>query len=552
MTTQLAGQPIYVLTEGTERHTGRDARKMNILAAKVIAEAVKSTMGPRGMDKMLVDGMGNVVITNDGAAILKEVDVKHPAAKMMVDVAKVVEKEAGDGTTSAVVFGGELLKQAEDLMDEGVHANTVAKGFQLASDKAVKVLEALAQDVKPDNIAILRKVALTSLNSKAPGITAKDAIAKLAVDAVKTVAEEKEGGFIVDKGDIKLVKQPGDSTANSQIIKGIVLDKEKAHSGMPTSVKKAKIVLLDTEMKVKKTGTDAKVKISSPDQMQQFLDEEEHALKQMADDVAASGANVLICQKGIDDMIQYFLSKNGIFAIKSASGKDLKLLAKATGANIVTDSSNIGKGDLGYATLVEERKVGDKEYTFVEGCKTPTAVTVFIRGGTEHIVDEVERSMDDAISVIRDVLEDGKIICGGGASIMEMAKALRTYADKVSGREQLAIRAYADALETLPRTLAENAGLDGVDVLIDLRAAHEKGRKSAGLNIKTGRAGDMMKLGVVEPLRVREQTIKTATETAVMILRIDDVIAASGSLSGEGGGGMPPDMGGMGGMPGMM
>ncbi|NOZ76119.1 MAG: thermosome subunit [Euryarchaeota archaeon] len=533
MSTQLTGQPVYILQEGSQRIGGRDARRMNIMAARIIAEAVKSTMGPKGMDKMLVDSSGNVVITNDGAAILKEVEIKHPTAKMMVEVAKTVEKEAGDGTTSAVVLAGELLKRAEELLDQDVHANVIARGYRMADAEASRIIDGLARKVDAGDRKTLLRAALTALNSKAPGITAKEHIARLCMDAVLAVAEETDDGLRVDKADIKVQKAGGDSTGKSELVKGVVIDKERAHSGMPVRVKKARIALLNTEMKVKKTETDAKIDITSPEQLQSFLDSEEEALRKMVEDLEAAGANCLFCQKDMDDVVKYFLARKGIFAVKSVDEKDMKVMARATGASILTTTSGISRKDLGTAELVEERKVGEEEFVFISGCRSPKAVTLFLRGGTEHVVDEVERSVDDAISVVRDIVEDGSIICGGGASAMEIAKGVREFANSVSGREQLAVIEFAKALEVLPRTLAENAGLDPVDALIALRAAHEKGRVSAGINLKTGRVADMFKMGIVEPARVRRQTIKSATEVAVMILRIDDVIAAKGAMGEE-------------------
>jgi thermosome len=533
MAAQMGGQPIYILQEGTQRFLGRDARRMNIMAAKVVAEAIKSTLGPKGMDKMLVDSSGDVVVTNDGAAILKEVEVKHPAAKMMVEIAKTVEKEAGDGTTSAVVLAGELLKKAEDLLDQEVHATMIAKGYRMAEEEAVKIAEKISKKVDITDDATLEKIALTALSSKAPGVTAREHLAKLATQAVKTVIDESTGQPKVDKNDIKIQKITGGSTRDSLIVKGLVIDKERAHPGMPKVVKDAKIAILNTELKIKKTETDAKFNISSPDQLKSFMDEEEEAIRRMVKSIVDSGANCVFCQKDIEDLAQYFLSKEGVFAVKSVDEKDIKRLAKATGGGIVTNINDISPEDLGSAERVEEREVGGKEYVFVEGCKFPKAVTVVIRGGTEHILDESERSMDDAISVVRDVIEDGTIIAGGGASMMEISRRLEELANNVSGREQLAIKAFAESLEVIPRTLAENAGLDPIDTIIALRSAHEKGKVNHGIDLATGKTVDMFKAGIIEPLRMRHQVIKSATETAIMVLRIDDVIAAKGALEEE-------------------
>jgi len=550
MTGQLAGQPIYILQEGVERHRGRDARSMNIMAARVVAEAVKSTLGPKGMDKMLVDSTGDVVITNDGAAILKQVEIKHPSAKMMVEIAKTQEMEAGDGTTTVVVLAGEILKRAEDLMEQEVHATLIARGYRLAEERALDVLEKMGKKVKGTD-SELKQVALTALNSKAPGITAKDHIASLAVEAVKKVAEKRDGEFHVDKGNIKVQKQTGESTSSSSVIQGVVLDKGIANPGMPTSVKKAMIALANVEMKIKKTETDAKLDVSSPDQLEAFIKGEEDSLRAMAKNISKAGANVFICQKSIDDMAVYFLAKENVLAIKSVSEKELKLISKATGGSILTNYDDIKASDLGKADLVENRKVSGKEFTFIEGCPKPKAVTIFLRGGSEHVLDEAERSMDDAISVVSNVLKDASVLPGGGASALEVSRELRKYATKIGGREQLAIQEFAGALEVIPRTIAENAGLDPIDTLLELRSQHEKGMANHGIDIDTGKSKDMYKSGVVDSLLVIKQAIKAATEVAIMVLRIDDVISAKGGLSGEGGGpAMPP--GGMGGMPPMM
>lgn len=546
MSAQMGGRPVYILSEGAQRITSRDARRMNILAAKVVAEAVKTTLGPKGMDKMLVDSTGDVVITNDGAAILKEVEIKHPSAKMMVEVAKAQEKEAGDGTTTAVVLAGELLKRAEELLEQDVHATVITKGYRMAEEEAVKILNAISTKVKGRDEKALRNVALTSLSSKMPGVTAKEHIAELATEAVGLVAEAVNGKMSIDKEDIKIQKHVGEAVRESSIIKGIVLDKERADSNMPKAVEKAKIALIKAEMKIKKTETDAKLNIASPEQLQSFIHEERDTLKRMAQDVAKAGANVVLCQKDIEDVVGYYLAKEKILGVKSVSEKDMELIAKATGASILSNTKDISSRDLGRAERVEERKIADKAFVFIEGCKEPKAVTLFVRGSTEHVADEVERSLDDAISVVKDVMEVNYILPGGGAPEIEVARGLREHAGKVSGREQLAIMEFANAIEVVPRTLAENAGLDPIDVLIELRAAHEKGGKNAGVDINTGKAVDMLKLGVIEPLKVKTQVIKSATEVANMVLRIDDVIAAKGALGGEEEGAPPmPPMGGM-------
>lgn len=531
--TQMTGQPVYILKEGAQRYLGRDARMMNIMAARVISEAVKSTMGPKGMDKMLVEGSGDVIITNDGAAILKQMDVKHPAANMMVDIAKNVEKEVGDGTTSAVVLAGELLKKAEDLLDQNIHATVIAKGYTMAGEEAVKILEKLSTKVETTDRETLKKVAITALNSKAPGITAKDHLTELTTDAVHLVSETRNGDIIVDKRNIKIQKRVGASTGESELIRGIVIDKERAHDSMPTSIKDAKIALLNTEIKIKKTETDAKVNITSPEQLHLFLDEEEGAIREMVKAIAKTGANCVFCQKDIDDLAKYLLAKEGIFAVASVKSDDMSILSKASGASIVSSIKGISKTDLGKAESVQEKKVTQESFIFVEGCDNPKAVTLFVRGSTEHVISEVDRSLDDAISVVKDAVEDGRILPGGGATLIELSKSLRGFANTVGGREQLAVIAFAEAMEVLPKTLAENAGLDPIDALIALRAAHEKGDTAAGIDLSTGKPVDMYEKGVVEPLKMRTYTIKSATDVTTMILRIDDVIAARGALGGD-------------------
>ncbi|MEE8168846.1 MAG: thermosome subunit alpha [Candidatus Hydrothermarchaeales archaeon] len=552
MAAQMSGQPIYILSEGSQRYLGRDARRMNILASRVIAEAVKSTLGPKGMDKMLVDSTGEIVITNDGAAILKKVDVKHPAAKMIVEIAKTQEKEVGDGTTTAVVLAGELLKRAEELLEQEVHAASIAKGYRLAKEETIRILEDLSKKVKGTEDE-LKKVAMTSLSSKASGTLAREHIAALATTSVKRIAEKRDGKFTIDKDNIKIQKQVGESTSESRLIEGIVLDKERAHTGMPKVVTNARIALSKVEIKIKKTETDAKLDISSPEQLQSFMKEEEETLKEMAMKIKKSGANVLFCQKDLDDIALYTLSKEGILVVKSVAEKDIKLIAKATGASIITSLEDINAGDLGNAKRVEEKKIGGKEFIFIEGCSKPKAVTIFLRGGSEHVLDGVERSLDDAISVVRNVLEDSSVLPGGGASEAEVARQLRKFSTKVSGREQLALLEFANALEVVPRTLAENGGLDPIDAMIGLRTQHEKGNVNYGIDLASGKPRDMYKLGIVDSLRVVQQAVKSATEVANMVLRIDDVIAAKGALGGgEETPSMPPGgMEGMGGMGGM-
>ena len=541
---QLGGTPILVLREGSERTRGRDAQNRNILAAKTIANAVKSTLGPKGMDKMLVDSMGDVVITNDGATILKEMDIEHPAAKMMVEIAKTQDEEVGDGTTSAVILAGELLKRAEDLLEQEVHPTLIATGYRLAAEKAYEILDGIAKDISPTNSNILRNIAVTSMTGKGAG-TAREMLTDLAVESVKMIAEK--GVKKIDVDHIKLEKKMGGSTEDTVLIAGMIIDKERVHPGMPKSVEDAKIALINSALEIEKTEVDAKIEITAPEQLKAFLEEEEKMLKEMVEKVVASGANVLFCQKGIDDLAQHYLSKKGILAVRRIKESDMKKLASATGGKILTSLEEVNAEDLGKAGLVEERKIGGEEMIFVEDCENPKAVSILLRGGTEHVVDELERGMNDALRVVAVALEDGKYVAGGGSAEIELALNLRDYAASVGGREQLAIQAFADAVEVIPRSLAENAGLDPIDMLVALRSAHEKGEKTAGLDVFQGEPTDMLNAGVIEPLRVKTQAISSGTESATMILRIDDVIASSAQAP-PGGGGMPP---GAGGYPGM-
>jgi len=539
-------QPILILKEGTERETGKDAQHNNIRAAMAIADAVRSTLGPKGMDKMLVDSMGDVVITNDGVTILKEIDIEHPAAKMIVEVAKTQDEECGDGTTSAVIIAGELLKKALDLIEQDVHPTVIADGYRIASKKACEILESIAEDVKPDDAEVLKEIAMTSMTGKAAAAN-KELLADIAYRAVKAVSDEENGKITVDLDNVKIEKKHGGSVEDTELIEGIVLDKERVHPGMPKVVKDAKIMLLNTALEVKKTEVDAQIRISDPTQLQKFLDEEEAMLRKMVDKIKASGANVVLCQKGIDDLAQHYLAKAGIFAVRRVKKSDMEKLARATGASIVSELDEVDESDLGYAGRVEEKKIGDDEMVFVTNCKEAKAVTILIRGGTEHVVDEIERGMHDALSVVAATLEDGKITTGGGSAATEISLALRDFASSVGGREQMAVEAFADAIEVIPKTLATNAGLDAIDMLIELKKAHKEGKKTYGVDIFEGKPGDMRSKNVVEPMRVGAQAIKSATETTVMILRIDDVIAAKGSSGGSGGGGAGGGMGG--GMP---
>jgi thermosome len=538
-----------ILREGSQRTTGRDAQRNNILAAKVITETIKTTLGPQGMDKMLVSGMGDVVITNDGATIMKELDVQHPAAKMLVEVAKSQDSEVGDGTTTVVVLAGELLTRAEKLLDQDVHPTVIVEGYKKASDKALEILRNLSIDVRPDDEKILKLIAMTSMGTKAT-VGTSDHFGALATKAVRQVMEEREGKITADIDRIKVLKKKGESMEQSELIKGVVVDKEIAHPQMPEQVRNAKIALVNAKLEIEKTEFDAKININSPDQMKGFLDEEELMLREMTEKVAKSGANVIFCEKGIDDLALHFLAKKNIMAIKSVSSGDMEKLAKATGGTIQASTKDIPPDGLGEARLVDEVKIGDDKLVYVRDCKDPHAVTVMIRGGSDHVVDEAERSFHDALCVVRNTVEDGKMVAGGGAPEAETAKQLRDYALKVGGREQLAIEAYAEALEAIPLTIAENSGLDPIDIMVELRSKHSNPEnKWFGVQVKSGKIADMLADNVVEPLRVKQQAVKSATEAACMLLRIDDALSAKGMKergppSGPGGmpGGMPPGM----------
>jgi len=546
--------PVLILREGTSRSRGRDAQRSNIMAAKIVSEIVRSTLGPRGMDKMLVASMGDIVITNDGATIMKEMDVQNPAAKMIVEISKTQDQEVGDGTTTAVVLAGELLAGAETLLDKDVHPNAIIDGYRNAAGKAQEVLDKIAITIKPDDEARLKQVAMTSLSTK--GIFgAQDHFAKLAVAGVMQVAEKKDGKVKADIDLVKVMKKHGKSLEESELINGIIIDKEVSHTQMPKSVSGAKIALLNAKLEIEKTETEAKININKPEEMYQFIEEEEKLLREMAEVVAKTGANVLFSEKSIDDEVLSLLAKKGILTVKNVSSSDMEKLAKATGGDVVGTTRDLSKESLGFAKLVEEVKIGDDKLTYVREAKNPKAVTVMIRGGSEHVVDEAERSLHDALSVVRNAVEDGKIVAGGGAPELELSKKLREHAIKVGGREQLAVTAFAEALESIPVAIAQNAGLDPIDILVDLKSKHNSPANVwFGVNTKTGKAADMLKLDVVEPLRVKTQVIKSAVEAVTMILRVDDVFASKGETRpapGPGGpGGMPGGMGGM--PPGMM
>jgi len=545
--------PVLILREGTSRSRGRDAQRSNIMAAKIVAEIVRSTIGPRGMDKMLVAGMGDIVITNDGATIMKEMDVQNPAAKMIVEISKTQDSEVGDGTTTAVVLAGELLAGAETLLDKDVHPNAIIDGYRNAAGKAQEILEKIAIAIKPDDEVRLKQVAMTSLNTK--GIFgSQNRFAELAVEAVMQVTEKNNGKVKADIDLVKVMKKHGKSLEESELVNGIIIDKEVSHSQMPKSVAGAKIALLNAKLEIEKTETDAKININKPEEMYQFIQEEEKLLRDMADQVTTTGANVLFSEKSIDDEVLSLLSKKGILTVKNVSSSDMEKLAKATGGSVVGTTRDLSKDALGYAKIVEEVKIGDDKLVYVREAKNPKAVTIMIRGGSEHVVDEAERSLHDALSVVRNAVEDGKIVAGGGAPEIELSKRLREYAIKVGGREQLAVTAFAEALESIPVAIAQNAGINPIDILVDLKSKHNNAQNLwFGVNTQTGKASDMLKMDVVEPLRVKTQVVKSAVEAVTMILRVDDVFASKGgSTPSPGGpGGMPPGMGG--GMPpGMM
>jgi len=546
------GMPILILKSGSKQDKGREAQKNNFAAAKLIAEVVRSSVGPRGMDKMLVDSLGDVTITNDGATILKEIDVQHPAAKMMVEISKATDNEVGDGTTSVVVIAGALIEKAEELIDKDVHPTIIVDGYRKSAAKAIEVLNSIATKVHGNEKQELIRVAKTSMQTKLVSRQA-DLLADIVVRAAMQVAEKStDSGYKVDIDNVKVEKKAGGSIHDTTLIQGIVLDKEVVHTAMPKKIEEAKIALINSALEIEKTEFDAKINISSPDQMQKFLDEETRMLKSMVDKITRSGTNVLICQKGIDDTAQHYLAKAGILTVRRAKESDMTSLSKATGARLVTNLDDLTSKDLGYAKLVQERKVETDKWVFIEGCKNPKAVTILIRGGSQRVVDEAERSVHDALMVSKDVLERPVILAGGGAPEAFAAAKVREWAHTLSGREQLAAEKFAEALEVIPLSLAENAGMDLIDTLTEIRAKQSKGSYSIGIDARNGKVADMSKLDIVEPLVVKEQIIKSATEAACMILRIDDVIASSksggpsGPPGGMGGmGGMPPGMGGM-------
>ena len=529
--------PVLVLKESALQQKGKDAQQNNIAAAKLVAELVKSSLGPRGLDKMLVDSLGDVTITNDGATILKEIDVQHPAAKMIVEISKTVDNEVGDGTTSSVVFGGALLARAEDLLKKDVHSSTIIEGFQAASEKVLEIYSQLSKKIQPDDKASLLKIASTSMQSK---LISEDSssLSKIVVDAILSIATKKGDQYFVDLENIKVEKKPGGSIEDTQIVKGIVLDKEIVHSGMPTRIEKANIALINSALEIEKTEMSAEIRITDPTQMQMFLEEENRMLKTMVDKLHDVGANVLVCQKGIDDIAQHYLAKHGIMAIRRVKESDMIKRAKATDGRVISNLDDLSEKDLGAADLAHQKKVESDKWVFIEGCKHPQSVTLLIRGGTQRVIDEVDRSIHDSLMVVKDVIEKPEIVAGGGAPEAFAASQLKEWADNFSGREQLAIKKYAEALEVIPLTISENAGMDPIDTMATLRSKQNQGQKWTGIDAKNTKIADMMAINVVEPIVVKEQIIKSATEAACMILRIDDVIAISGGPGG--GGGMPP------------
>ena len=528
--------PVLVLKESALQQKGKDAQQNNIAAAKLVSELVKSSLGPRGLDKMLVDSLGDVTITNDGATILKEIDVQHPAAKMMVEISKTVDNEVGDGTTSSVVFGGALLAKAEDLLKKDVHSSTIVEGYQTAAEKVLEIYSELSKKIKPDDRESLLKIATTSMQSKLISEDS-DTLSKIVVDAILSIVVKKGDNYSVDLENIKVEKKSGGSIQDTQIVKGIVLDKEIVHSGMPTKIEKAKIALVNSALEIEKTEMSSEIRITDPTQMQMFLEEENRMLKTMVDKLHDVGANVLICQKGIDDIAQHYLAKHGIMAVRRVKESDMIKLSKATDGRVISNLDDLSEKDLGSADIAHQKKIESDKWVFIEGCKHPQSVTLLIRGGSQRVIDEVDRSIHDSLMVVKDVIEKPEIVAGGGAPESFAASQLKDWADNFDGREQLAIKKYAEALETIPLTIAENAGMDPIDTMANLRAKQNQGRKWTGIDARNTKIADMLTIDVVEPIIVKEQIVKSATEAACMILRIDDVIAVSGA---PGGGGMPP------------
>ncbi|MBI5228453.1 TCP-1/cpn60 chaperonin family protein [Candidatus Micrarchaeota archaeon] len=551
MTKQVSGEQVYVLPEGAQRVLGRDAMRINIAICYAVANIVKTTLGPKGMDKMLVSDLGDIVITNDGATILEEMNVDHPAAKLMVEIAKTQDKEVGDGTTTSVVLAGNLLRKAGELIDQNIHPTVIIKGYELAVKKAEEALERVSEPVKSTDVETLNKIGLVSMGSKGIGNDSeKRKIAEIVSTALLQVAETKGGKHKVDLDLVKIEKKAGGEVMDTQLIQGVLIDKEIVHTGMPKSIKDAKILLLDAALEIEKTETDAKIEITSPDKMEAFLQQEEKMMRDMVDKIAATKATIVFCQKGIDDLVQHFLAKKGISAVRRVKKSDMEKLGRATGASVSSSLEGMKESDLGYAGSVEERKVGGEAMVFVEKCKDPKSVTIFVRAGTDHVVSEVERAVVDARGAVSSALEDGKYVIGGGSVEMEISRELHAYAVQIGGREQLAIQAYAEAMESIPRALAENAGMDVIDTIVSLRNKHkEKDGKTFGVDVLAGKVSDLKPLGIYEPMKVKRQALVSATETSRLVLRIDDIISSRGGRGGGGGpGGMPPGMGGMEGM----
>jgi thermosome len=550
MSAQLGGQPIIILREGTERTRGKEARRNNIMAAKAIADAVRTTLGPKGMDKMLVGPTGNVIVTNDGVTILREMEIEHPAAKMLVEVAKTQDDEVGDGTTTVAVLTGELLSRAGELIELDVHPTIIASGYRAAADKAIELLKDITHEISENDEEALLNIAKTALTGKgAEG--SKDRLSQIAVSAIRSIVDEEDGKKIVDIDNIKIEKKIGHSVDESELIKGIILNKNKAHTNMPDRIVDAKIALITRPIEFSKMELEAEIDVSSPDELSQFRDQEEQIVHDIVNKIAATGANVVLCQLGIEDLAQYFLSKANILAVERVEKKDIEKVARAVGANLITSLDDFEASDIGQAGLVELKGHGEDHMIYITGCSNPRAVSILIRGGTDQVVASTERALEDALRVVAVMIEDEKMVAGGGSPEIELALRLREFGSTLTGREQLAVMKFADALEIIPRTLAENAGLDPIDKLVELRSSHENGNKDVGLNVYTGIAEDMWKNGVIEPLRVKTQAINSATETAIMILRIDDVLAATAGSGMRDGSGMMGGMPGMEGMPGM-
>jgi len=544
MAKQVSGDQMVVLPEGSQRVLGRDAMRVNIAIGYAVANIIKTTLGPKGMDKMLVSDLGDIVITNDGATILEEMNVDHPAAKLMVEIAKTQDKEVGDGTTTSVVIAGNLFKRAGELLDQNVHPTVIIKGYELASRKAEEVLATISEKVTPKDKDVLTKIAMVAMGSKGIGSDKeKKTISDIIVSAVSQVSEEKDGRYVIDNELIKIEKKAGGEINDTKLINGVLVDKEVVHAGMPKVVKDA-IALLDTALEIEKTEMDAKIEITNPEQMESFLKQEEKMLRDMVQKIAKTNATVVFCQKGIDDLAQHFLAKAGIVAVRRVKKSDMEKLSRASGAKIASSLDDLKESDLGMAGNVEEKKIGGESMVFVEKCKDPKSVTIFVRGGTDHVVSEVERAVVDARGAVASALEDGTYVIGGGAAEMELAKTLHSYAVEIGGREQLAIQAFAEALESIPKTLAENAGMDPIDTIVSLKNKHNKGEKYVGVDVNAGKVGDLKEKGILEPSRVKKQAIASATETVRLVLRIDDIISSRGKS-----GGMPP--GGMGGPGGM-